>query len=330
MRALLLQRTGKPYDFEMGTFPVPEPGPNDVRIKIAATACNPIDYKLATHGNASWTVFPRILGLDTAGVVDKVGLNVADYHVGDRVVQHGDLRRRGGGYAEYTVCDTRHLARIPRTVSYIDAAAAMCAGLTAMQAVSRKLHVKAGDTVLIHGGAGGVGSYAVQLCKVLGATVMTTCQGEKADYVRSLGADEAIDYTTEDVSQRVMELTNGLGADCILNTLSPETGVEDVERLAFNGVLCMISGPMPVSMADLGMFVKGQTLTTCFLGGAHMYQHEESLVDLKKMAEEILDLQAEGSIRSPIQKIIRLNQVPRALDELEDRHVTGKIIVDMQ
>ncbi|KAG9397687.1 Zinc-binding dehydrogenase [Carpediemonas membranifera] len=329
MRALLLNKIGKPYDYTVGEIDTPKPGENEVRIKVAAAALNPVDWKLAQYGAEAWTEFPRVLGLDSAGVVDAVGRQVTTFAVGDRVVQHGSLISRTGGFAEYTLSDTRHLAHIPDTVSFEEAAAAMCAGVTAHQAITRKLHVAADDVVLIHGGAGGVGSFAIQICKSIGATVISTCSSSKMEIVRSIGADEVIDYTSEDVTARVMEITAGLGADRILNTLDGASGVDDLKRLAFNGNLCMIVGELPSCPEGTGMFVKGQSLAYCFLGGAHVTGHSKSLIDIGRMSNELLHLMAEGTVKAVVGKTISLEEVPVCLAELEEGHAKGKTVMTL-
>lgn len=184
-----------------------------------------MDYKLATWGHSTWK-YPHILGLDVvlpksnrridfyqSGEVVSCGsgVPVCKFKPGDRVVYHGDLSRPGG-YAEYSSVTWRALTHIPANVSNEDAAALPCAGLTAYQALHRRLHVKAGDSILIHGGAGGVGLFAVQLAALAGCSpVITTCSEKNNDFVRSLGATHIVNYEKQSVVDEVAKITGGRG-----------------------------------------------------------------------------------------------------------------------
>ena len=159
----------------------------------------------------------------------------ANGRLGDWVFYHGDLSKPGG-FAEFAVTTAHTVARIPDSMSFVDAASLPCAGLTAYHALHRRLHVRAGQTILVHAGAGGVGGFAIQLAAHAGLKVLTTCSENNADYVRDLGAEVAIDYHTENLKEVVSAVTDGRGVDAILSSLGSEGATQDLDLLAFNGV----------------------------------------------------------------------------------------------
>ena len=198
MKALLLDKPGSLETLRIGGINLPSPDRQEVLVKVKAAALNPVDYKLAADGVDSWQ-YPFVLGLDVAGIVEAVGSQVEQWQKGDRIFYHGSLLRNGA-YAEYTIAPTRVVTAIPESLSFIEAAAIPCAGFTAYQALHRKIGIKAGQTILVQGGSGGVGGFAVQIAKAASLKVVATCSQANLDYVRDLGADYAIDYRHEDVS----------------------------------------------------------------------------------------------------------------------------------
>ncbi|MGI5461024.1 alcohol dehydrogenase catalytic domain-containing protein [Streptomyces sp. CA-249302] len=201
MRALVLDRPGTPDTLRPADLPVPEPGPGEVGVRVAACGLNRVDYQVAAGGHPDW-VCRHVLGLDVAGTVDAVGDEVKGLSPGQRGAGHGDLRRPGG-LAEFTLADASTLAVVPDGLDLATAAALPCAGMTAYQAVVRRLRVAEGDTVLVTAGAGGVGGFAVQLAARAGARVIATASAHNAEHVRKLGAHEVVDYRAEDVTARV-------------------------------------------------------------------------------------------------------------------------------
>ncbi|HAB33871.1 MAG TPA: zinc-binding alcohol dehydrogenase, partial [Exiguobacterium sp.] len=192
----------------------PTPGEGQALIRVKTVALNPVDYK-ATK-NPAWT-FPHIPGVDLAGVVEQIGPG-AEVKIGDRVAIHTNLQR-DGAFAEYVLVDTRALAPIPEDVSFAEAAAILCAGMTAYEAIVQKMNTTGKETILIHAGAGGVGGIGIQLAKRLGLKVATTASTENHEWVKRLGADLAIDYKKENVTEVIRDWTNDRGADLIFNTV---------------------------------------------------------------------------------------------------------------
>lgn len=181
---------------ELADVPRPQAAPGHVLIQVHAAGLNPVDYKLAEGGNANWT-YPHILGLDVAGEIVELGEGVEDtWKVGMRVAGHGDLRF-DGCFAEYVSAPTYELALIPDDVEYTTAAGMLCSALTAYQTINRKPNLNLVRTALVHGGSGAVGGVAVQLAKMHGITVFTTCSTRNVDYVREhVRPDAVIDYRT--------------------------------------------------------------------------------------------------------------------------------------
>jgi len=214
----------------------PTPGEGQALIRVKTVALNPVDYK-ATK-NPAWT-FPHIPGVDLAGVVEQIGPG-AEVKIGDRVAIHTNLQR-DGAFAEYVLVDTRALAPIPEDVSFAEAAAILCAGMTAYEAIVQKMNTTGKETILIHAGAGGVGGIGIQLAKRLGLKVATTASTENHEWVKRLGADLAIDYKKENVTEVIRDWTNDRGADLIFNTVGRNEATADLGRLAFSGQLAFIA-----------------------------------------------------------------------------------------
>ncbi|CAM4162318.1 zinc-binding dehydrogenase [Paenibacillus alkaliterrae] len=325
MKAIVLDGPGTPDAMRLTELPLPEPGPGEIRVRVQAASLNPVDYKVAAGGHPDWT-YPFVPGVDVAGVVDAIGEGVTRWKAGDRVVYHGDLSKPGG-FAEYAVTTAHTTAAIPQDISFESAAAFPCAGLTAYQALVRKMRIGKGQTIFIHAGAGGVGGYAIQLARVFGASqIIASASPGNSDYVRSLGADVVIDYKTEDVHGRIIELTNGRGVDCILNTLNRKLAQADLSALAFGGQLACIAGA-PEIVADFQPSWKTFTVHKLMLGGAHTSGDRAPQEDLACMADEFMTFMLEGKIEPMIGETIRIEEVSEALTRLSQRHVRGKIVL---
>lgn len=213
-------------------IPTPKATDDLVLIQTEAVGLNPVDYKLADDGNRNWH-YPHVLGVDVAGTIVACGKNAkTSLRVGDRVCGHANLEENGT-FGEYVLMHDYSLALIPETVTFEQAASILCGGMSAFQALYRKANLTGKSTILIHGGAGGVGSVAIQLAKRLGLTVITTVSSKKIEFVKMAGADHIIDYQTENVTEHVLKLTNGQGVDISINSISNEEIMQDIlNRLA--------------------------------------------------------------------------------------------------
>ncbi len=322
MKALILEKPGSPDSLKIADQPLPGPAPGEIRVKVKSVGLNPVDYKTAEWGHPSWQ-WPHILGLDVAGTVDVVGSGVTNWRPGDRVFYHGDLSKPGGN-AEYAIAPAHIMARIPDTVTFEDAAAIPCAGYTAWQILSRKIPVRQGQTLLVHGGAGGVGGFAVQMGRLLDLKVITTCSEANFSVVKKLGAAHPIDYRSEDVTARIMEVTNGRGVDIAVNTIDSDSATEDMSRLAFGGHLACVAGLPDFNRIE--PFTRAISIHESALGGAHLSGDKVAQSDLAEMGKELMKLVQDGKIVTMLSKLVSLEEIPQALTDLSRRHVRGKIV----
>ncbi|MBO1307590.1 NADP-dependent oxidoreductase [Enterococcus sp. 669A] len=230
-RAIVINQYGGADQLTEETVELPELGEKQVLVKIHATSVNPIDWKLR-EGYLSQMMpweFPIILGWDAAGEIVETGSKVTDWQVGDRVFARPETTRFGT-YADYAIVDDHLLATKPENISFEEAAAVPLAGLTAYQALFTHGHLKAGEKVLIHAGAGGVGMYAIQLAKNIGAEVITTASEKNREFLEELGADQVIDYRSTDFSEvlsgidLVFDTMGGEIQEKSFRVLKPETG----------------------------------------------------------------------------------------------------------
>ena len=326
MKAALLDEPGPPSSLRIGELQDPAPLPDEVLVRVHAASLNPVDFKVAAAGSELWH-YPHVLGVDASGVIEQVGANVADWRAGDRVLFHATWRRQGT-FAELSTVPSHTIAKVPESVSYVDAAAIPCAGLTAYNSLFRRLHSKSGDLVLVHSGSGGVGGFAIQLAKRLGATVITTCSAANVDYVRDLGADEVIDYRTENIFDRARQVAGPRLFDAIIDTIGPRNGIDDLRLLAPEGGVAFIAGipdlsrvdelPYSIAIHDIG------------LGGVLVApQFRRQQEDLARMASEMIALVERAEIRSTVSRVISLEEIPHSLATLAEGHVCGKIVAQM-
>jgi len=327
MKAVLLDKPGPPSSLRIGEISTPRPGADEALVRVCATSLNPVDYKVAAQGYERWR-YPHVLGVDVAGVIETMGEGVISWNRGDKVFYHTTWRK-DGSYAEFNVAPAHTFARIPEGVSFVDAATLPCAALTAYCALYRRLHIREGDIVLVHAAAGGVGGFAIQLAKAAKAFVIGTCSGSNAEYVRELGADEVIDYRSEDVFQRAKAIAGDRGIDAIIDNIGPSNGVDNLGLLGPEGGLACIAGipdlsvvtdlPFSISIHDIGL---GGVLAS----PAFRRRQE----DLGRMATELMTLVQVGKIRPPVAEQITLEAISKALERLAEGHVRGKIVAKVQ
>ena len=222
MKAVLMTAPGSPEVLQVREIANPLPPQNtELLVRLKAAGINPIDTKLRKRGTFYPDKMPAILGCDGAGIVEAVGSGVKRFNVGDEVYFcNGGIGSHQGNYAESTTVDERFLAAKPKSVSFVEAAAAPLVLITAWEALYERGRLSPGEKVLIHAGAGGVGHVAIQLAKLKGADVCTTISTpEKADFVKQLGADFVINYKETDFAKAVFDCTNGEGVDLAFVTV---------------------------------------------------------------------------------------------------------------
>lgn len=314
MHAVLINNYGGSEVLTHSQRPVPKTGPGEILVKIHATALNPVDFKIRQgHLHELFPAnFPRILGGDISGVVVASGQDASDFRPGDEVFFSNPLDR-DGGYAEYVTVNEKIVARKPEGLTHVEAASLPVAGLTAIQALRDFAQVKPGDKVLIHAGAGGVGSFAIQYAKELGAIVFTTASAAKSDYVRALGADHVIDYAKEDFVQ-VAQRSGGM--DVVLESVGGSNYLRSILATKSGGAVPAIVNPPD---EDTAAIAREKNIKTDFmlLSG--------SRADLQQISQ----LVADGKLKTTVSRLLPLRQVADAHRELESGRVTGKLVIDM-
>lgn len=305
--AIVIEEYGHADQLKESNVALPELGEHQVLVKIKATSVNPIDWKLREGYLAQmmpWD-FPIILGWDVAGEIVEIGSAVKDWQVGQEIFARPETTRFGT-YADYTIVDDHLLARKPEGASFEDAAAVPLAGLTAYQALFTHGKLKAGEKVLIHAGAGGVGIYAVQLAKNIGATVITTASKKNHALLKELGADQVIDYHTTDFSEVLEDI------DLVFDTMGGDVQRDSFKVLNENGRLISI-----VSQPD-------EELAKNVAVAESIWLQPDG-----KQLQEIADLMTEGKVKSVVGHTYPLTPegVKKAHELSETHHAKGKIVL---
>lgn len=314
MKAMVITGFGGPEVFEERELPKPEPGIGELLVKVHASSINPVDYKIRMNG--SWAVTPpAIIGYDASGVVEKCGVGVKDFKPGDEVFYTPLIEQGHGTYAEYAVVHEDIVALKPKNMSFIEAAGMPLAGCTALDAIVNLAKVKPGENVLVHAGAGGVGSFAIQLAKISGAIVATTCSPKNADLVKSLGADIAIDYRKEDFTKAFFRETGGELADVVFDTVGGDTTSRSMEiTKKYGRIVSIVNITGNINAGHR----KNITLYLLFLERA------------KHKIEMMRTLSEEGKIKTAVDSVFPLNKVSEAQQKLEKGGVRGKVILQVK
>jgi NADPH2:quinone reductase len=246
MKAMVMTATGGPEVLQLQELPKPTiRQPDQVLVRIKAAGINPVDTKLRARGTFYPGRSPTILGCDGAGIVEAVGIEVKNLKEGDEVsFCLGGIGGPEGNYAEYALVNYRFVAKKPKLLSFAEAAAAPLALITAWESLHDRARIQPEHTVLIHGGAGGVGHVAIQLAKHAGARVCTTVSSEeKAEFVRSLGADHIINYCETDFVESLLEWTEGRGVAVVFDTVGGEVFEKSCAAVAIYGDLVTLLQP---------------------------------------------------------------------------------------
>ncbi|HAK90537.1 MAG TPA: NADPH:quinone oxidoreductase, partial [Massilia timonae] len=232
MKAQVLTSFGGPESFELRDVPKPVPQAGQVLVRVQATSINPLDYQVRRGDYADLVPLPGITGHDVSGVVEEVGPGVTAFAPGDEVWYTPQIFDGPGSYAEYHVAFENIVGRKPASLTHLEAASLTLVGGTAWEALAVRAQLKAGESILIHGGAGGVGHVVIQVAKAIGARVFTTVKEENFEFARSLGADVVIDYTKEDYVEAVGRETGGHGVDVVFDTIGGDTLTRSPDVLA--------------------------------------------------------------------------------------------------
>jgi NADPH:quinone reductase-like Zn-dependent oxidoreductase len=305
MHAIRIHKFGGPEVLEDDTIPLPVPRNDEILVRIVAASVNPVDGKIreGKFAKVNDEALPVTLGRDLSGVVESCGPAAQGIAQGDTVFALLDYDR--GAYAQHVIVKPEEWARKPENLSHVEAAAVPLAALTAWQGMIDNGGLKSGQRVLIHGGAGGVGHLAIQIAKAKGAWVATTCSGEDLDFVRGLGADQAIDYKTETFEDRLADI------DLVYDLIGGETQERSFKVLKQGGVL--ISTLQEPDKAKA--LYKNITI-------AH-YMARPDAGELSQIA----GLLQKGSIKPVVHAVYSLEDAGRAEIALAKDHVRGKIVL---
>ena len=294
----------------LASVPVPEPGPGEVRIEVRAAGVNPADWKLARAASdprmATRFGSQPIFGLEAAGIIDAVGPSVSGWQRGEPVI--AITRPPRGSFARFAVVSTQFIAPKPRSMTYEEAAGIPIAGVTAWRSLIEVAHLTKGQRVLIDGGAGGVGSAAVQIAKAQGAYVAATASARHLAFLRSIGVDQPIDYTAGPFEQQVKDM------DVVVETAVPEDGVRAMRTLKPGGILVSVVGPMPAAQCEAAR-------VRCAIPGSSGGQPATGYL------EDINRLVDAGKYRVSVERALPLSAAGDAQRLSETHHTQGKLVL---
>jgi NADPH:quinone reductase-like Zn-dependent oxidoreductase len=304
MKAIVAHEYGGPEILRYEDAPVPEPKENELLVRVIASGVNPADPLIVSgkYAREFGTHLPLIPGYDMAGVVEKIGAKITRLKVGDPVYAY---LLWGGGWAEHAVTNEGEAAIKPKSLTFSEAAAVPLAALTAWQALVDTAQLHSGQTVLIHGGSGGVGSFAIQIAKARGARVLATASTANQDLLKQLGADVAIDYTAtkfEDVAKDVDVVLDPVGKD----TLARSYGVVKKGGI----VVTIVSRPDQAELDKRG--IRGASLSS--------HPNANELAEITKLIDE-------KKIRSIVTQVLPLAEAAKADEQAATHHTRGKIVL---
>ena len=318
MKAIVHETYGPPEVLRLGTVDEPVIGADDVLVRVVAAGVDQgVWHLVAGHprmvrlGTGVRKPRNRVPGMDVAGVVTAVGGDVTRFRPGDEVFGSGTST-----YAEYAKVPEKNLVPKPANVSFTEAAAVPISALTALQGL-RKGAVEAGQRVLVIGAAGGVGSYAVQLAVAAGADVTGICRTEKMDFVRSLGADDVLDYTREAITD------GGRRYDLILDTGGNRTLRELRRALTPTGTLVIVGAEVGGPMAGLGRLPRALLLNAFLKQKLRVFVSTSNPADLQALADHL----AEGSVRAPVDRTFPLADAGAAIQDMREGKAKGKVVL---
>ena len=306
MKAAYIEQYGGPEVLKVGDLPDPSPGPGQVVVDTVAASVNGADWKVCA-GEYKHPGFPVILGRDFSGVVGAVGADVKDLKVGDEVF--GVLETgRDGTYCEKIVIGAAIVAKKPAALSHVDATALALTGLTAIRAIEDTLKLKAGETILIQGGAGGVAAFAIQLAKHLGARVITTASAANHAYLGELGADQIIDYKATDFRKVVSNV------DAVFDTVGGDVAMQSFEVLKPGGRAAFIASGAQAPKPDRGDVISLRPAVS---------RDRPAL-------ERVAELYRTGVVKAPPVRLFKLSDAVEAVGISKARHLKGKLVFKLR
>ncbi|KAA0895482.1 NADP-dependent oxidoreductase [Oryzomonas rubra] len=309
MKAVRIHAYGGPEALVYEDAPLPQPGKDEILVRVHAAAVNPVDWKIR-EGHLKGMLdsrLPLIMGWDVSGTVEAVGPEVVRFKVGDEVFSRPDIAR-DGAYAEFIVIRENEAAFKPQSIDHLHAAAIPLAGLTACKSLFAAAKLSAGQTILIHGAAGGVGTYAVQLAKWKGAHVIATASERNHDYLRELGADEVIAYQNVRFEDKVRDV------DVVFDTIGGETQTRSWNVVKQGGVLVSIVSP-PSQEEAVAHGVRPEFV--------FIQPDAAELSALAKLVDS-------GKLRVMVEAVLPLAEARRAQELSQNGHTRGKIVLKVR
>ncbi|WP_208507828.1 zinc-dependent alcohol dehydrogenase family protein [Variovorax paradoxus] len=318
MKALRLTSFGGPESFELCDLPRPVPQAGQVLVRVHATSINPLDYQVRRGDYPGLVPLPAITGHDVSGVVEEVGPGVTAFSPGDEVWYTPQIFDGPGSYAEYHVAAQGIVGKKPSSLSHLEAASLTLVGGTAWEALVVRAALRVGESILVHGGAGGVGHVAIQLARAIGARVFTTVREANFEFARSLGADVLIDYEKEDYVDAVLRETGGRGVDVVFDTIGGDTLSRSPDALAQLGRV--------VSIVDIA---RPQNLVQAW--GKNASYHFVFTRQNRGKLDELSALIERGQLRPHVGAVYSLADIPLAHARLESANngVRGKIAIEV-
>jgi NADPH:quinone reductase-like Zn-dependent oxidoreductase len=304
MKAVVAHEYGAPQVLKFEDVPRPEPSEDEALVRVIASSVNPADPLTLSgkYAREFGTHLPLIPGYDIAGVVEKTGANVTKFKVGDAVYGYPTF---GGGWADYVTVKESEVAAKPRSLNFVEAAAAPMGALTAWQALVDVAKVRPGQTVLIHGGSGGVGSFAIQIAKARGARVIATASTANQDLLKQLGADVAVDYTKTKFEDDVKDV------DVALDPVGKETLARSYNVVKKGGiVMSLVARPDPAELQKHG--IRG--------AGISVHPDGEDLAEIAQLIDA-------GKIKPIVTQVLPLSEAIAAQQQAATHHTRGKVVL---
>lgn len=306
MKAIVLHEYGGPEMLKYEEAPRPRPKDDEVLIRVIAASVNPVDVAIRSGKYTEYlhTTLPLIAGMDAAGVVEKIGSKITTLKSGDPVYAFFTLREEGG-YAEFALAKETEVARKPSALTYEQAAAVPAAGSTAWQALVDAAKLSAGQTVLIHGGSGGVGHFAIQIAKARGARVIATASTANQEFLKTLGVDQAIDYTATKFEEVVKDV------DVVLDAVGGETLRRSYGVVKKGGIIVTIADePDPTALEARG--IRGVAISAA--------PKSATFAELTRLIDA-------GKVKPVVTQVFPLAEVAKAQEQIATRHTRGKIVL---
>lgn len=319
MKAVVLARFGGSDAFELREVPVPAVGPREVRVRVHATALNPLDYQIRRGDYVDYVPLPAIIGHDISGVVEEAGSHVTEFAAGDEVYYTPKIFGGAGSYAEQHVADVSLVGRKPKNLTHLEAASLTLVGGTVWEALVTRVQLGVGETILIHGGAGGVGTVAIQIAKAIGARVIVTASARNIDFVRELGADEVINYKSEDYVDAVSKLTGAKGVNAVFDTIGGDALTRSPLVLAdFGRVASIVDITQPQNLVEAW--------------GKNAAYHFVFTRQNRGKLDALTNLIERGLVKPTIGAVLPLSRMAEAHELLENgnsRGLRGKVAIDV-